>query len=238
MPYCRRRFKKRTFGKRIGRRYGKQQRNRKLVTGKDEYPIERYARYVGAVGNVARTVMGIAKMVNTELKYHDTNGSGTQTNTLGVNYLSNLGTGTSDQTRTGNSILGKDLQVNYTITMNASATNTFFRIMIIVDKQCDGADPTGGSILSDPTRVTSPLNKDFTNRFVNLRDTVLSLSTSGNTNVSGKIYIKVPWHIYYDGSSSTNSSFKENQLFLIMLSNETTNPPTVTWNGRFNFYDN
>jgi len=235
--YCRKPYRRFRGGRR-NYKNTKTNRNRKLVTGKDEHPIFKYARYAGAVGQIAKTVSDVYKLVNAEAKYVDATGSGTQSSTLGINYLTAIGAGTTDQTRNGNSILGKDLQIHYTISMNSSATNTFFRIMIICDKQQDGADPTAGSILADPTKINSLLNKDFTLRFVNMKDITIPLSTSGNSSASGKIYLKVPWHIYYDGTGSTVSQFKENQIFLVMLSNEATNTPTINWYSRFNFYDN
>lgn len=215
-------------------------RNRKLVTGQSEPLIDKIARYSGTVGRVARTVAGIAQLVNAEPKFVD---SLAQTlsivTTAGqLQLLTGIAQGSTDQTRNGNSVLGKDLTVNFSSFAHATPTDcTHIRLLIICDKQNDGADPTVSQIFAT-TGVNSPLNKDFSARFVILKSLYQSLSPSGNLGQSGKFFLRIPFHIRYDGALATVASCKENQLYFVVLSSQTTNGPTIQWSARFNFYDN
>lgn len=219
------------------RRYVRQSRTRQLINGRGTTSAERLATYGGAIGQLARTVYGITQLVNSEPKYVDVD-IGLSFSTAGqVVLLSGLAQGNSDITRNGNSVLGKDIQCKFVLTKNASASQTICRLIWICDKECDGANPTLANILVGTVPAVGMLNKDFTKRFVVLKDTMHCLDAN-NQIVEDKLYIKYPIHMYYDGSTAAVSDCKENQVFLLMVSNEATNTPTLTAHSRINFYDN
>ena len=140
----------------------------------------------------------------------------------------------------------KDININYfadTAILASTATNpatvvpSTVRVMLICDKECNQALPSVNQILA----TVSPhsfLNKDYSDRFTVIRDIRIGLSPYANANSVGKIYLKLPIHIYYDGSGTAITNAKENQLFLLTITDLSTPSPQFGFAARFNFYDN
>lgn len=215
-------------------------RNRRLVTGHGTTKIEKLARYAGSVGSIARTVAGMAKMINSEEKYHDNlvNLAVDSTGNLNV-HLTGIAAGDTDQTRNGNSLLGRYINIKGTIL--AGTISSVVRLMLICDKQADGVAPSISDVLdSTGLGVNAMLNKDYSGRFVLLKELRINVNINGANLVPYQMFVKTPWHLRYDGSTGNVADTKENQLYLLGISSAASGgtAPTVSFASRFNFYDN
>lgn len=211
----------------------------KRWAGEKPSVIEKIARYAGPIGTIAKTVGGIMHMVNCEAKYVDNASAVTTIPTTGtfVATYTTMPQGLGDQARNGNSIKGKGINAKMLLFKNSSVASSTVRLMWVLDKECDGALPSITNIL-DNVDVVSGLNKDFSKRFVVLKDKVITLSDGAGTNRYYKQYIPTDFHVHFDGASSAITDAKENQVYLIAIGDQLTALPNILHWGRFTYYDN
>lgn len=152
-----------------------------------------------------------------------------------VALISDIAQGDDVADRQGNSILMKYIEFKYTIQINASATATTVRLMLIVDKDNQGSSPSPTDILDFASEV-SPLNTDNASRFWVLADKMYALSINGDRVVTDHVFRRCNFHTKYSGANSTDT--KANNIYLLTVSNEATNEPTLQGYTRCAFYDN
>lgn len=240
---------KRYYGRRKKKFFkkGRAKRAKKLITGKGDSWIEKAARYTGTAGRIAANVAQIMNLVNSEAKFLDVNQVITPVTTAGNVYpISLVPIGNTDNSRIGNQFLLKDINVNFTIyspivtstaASPAPVASCVVRFMVICDKECDQSTP----VIADVLQTVSPqslINKDNSDRFTILRDVRVGLGAYDASTYVGKIYMKLPVHIYFDDSTSGIASARENNLFIIVLSDITAPQAQVTFYSRINYYDN
>lgn len=223
------------------RRGGKRRAQIKRWAGEKPSVVERIAkRYVGPMATIANTVGGIIRMINPEKKYID--------NTVSLTSVSNTGTlvanytmmpqGLGDQARNGNTIKGVDIHGKMYLQKNIGVQTTAMRLLWVLDKECDGAAPLLSQIL-DNVDIVSGINRDFSKRFVILKDKMLTLNDGGGQTKFQKYYFPTDFHVHYDGSTAAITDAKENQVFLFAISDQTSDyAPLITHFGRFNYFDN
>lgn len=203
-----------------------------------------YARRYSPEQLAAKAWQGVKylkTLVNVEFKKHDSQASNTPSTSGVVTTLAAIAQGDTDQTRSGNSILAKSLYLQYTMKQHASASETFVRMVIFRDlQQISDTAPSIGDILDSTFSSQywlAPLNNEFgVGRFQVLADRRFSFSGNGNECRIGKLYIPLKFHIRYNGS--TVSDIQKNGLYMIMVSSEATNTPTVEHVARLTFVDN
>lgn len=145
--------------------------------------------------------------------------------------------GLGDQARNGNSVKGKGIYSKIYLLKNSTVSTSVVRLMWVLDKECDGSLPTISNIL-DNVDVVSGINKDYSKRYAILKDKVVTLSDGFGPNRFMKVYFPTDFHVHYDGASAAITDAKENQVFLIAISDQPTAQPNIVHFGRFNFYDN
>lgn len=192
---------------------------------------------VRAIPYLIKTVRMMKGLINSELHYLDTTETDNVSSSGDISGLTLMATGDTDVTREGNKILAHDVYVRGYAQIHTSALQSIVRIILFVDKECDGVAPTVANVLQT-TSYLSPLNQNFSKRFVVLHDRSMALNDTGENSKPFKFYVKVPFHIHYDGTSANITDAKENQIFLLLISNESTNTPVVNWYARFKWYDN
>lgn len=227
-----RNFKKRT---------SKLQRTKKLVDGGNLFDkatalVRSGAPYIKSIGALASEVRLLKDMVNVEQKYIDTSGNGTISTTGVIGILSLCAQGNTDITRNGNQIKLKDIHIKIDINRNASAAVNRCLAMLICDKEYDGANPTIANILA-ASNVLSPLNKDFSKRFVVLKTKHFNIDAS-EASKSFTWYTKLPFHCFYDGATAAQGDCKENQILLLLLEDQAINVASYAYYARINFFDN
>lgn len=174
-----------------------------------------------------------------ELKYFDTTNSFAFDSTGEVpatGQLNIIPQGVNEQERIGRKIHVKSIHCHFQIapnvaTWNGSASGTFIRLMLVQDKQANGAAATysgvGGVLQSDT--VGSFRNLTNSNRFVVLKDWYFALNaTAGVTssfNSTSKVLefnSKCDIPIEYDNVATTGAltTIRSNNLFLLARSTE------------------
>lgn len=195
------------------------------------------------VASTAMTVGKLVSMVNAEKQYYDNNTALVTRNPTPagvIDIMSGIPQGDDNGQRTGNSIKLSSLYLTLQCGMSAAATQTFVRFILFEDKFNTGTTPTASNVLgltlATGWSVIAPLNSDFSTRYRILMDKRIALSQNGRQNYIMKKYIKQNRHIHYTGPGSADTY--NGNIYLLMVSNEGINTPTVFFNCRVGYYDN
>jgi len=208
----------------------KKDRVKKLVDGKPPGRLELIAKnYIGPIGTIARTVAGIASAINVEDKLINVTSTATVGSSGSIALLTGLAQGLGDNDRVGNKLLLQSIYFNLIASQNPIATTTFLRVILFVDKECDGAAPAVADVIGPTPSVVNPINEDLSKRFVILKNKVFNMNLNGTMTGKLKVFQKLPFHTFYDGATSGLSDLKENQLFLLLISDQATNSPSVSY---------
>lgn len=195
--------------------------------------------YGGMARKIWRDVRWLKSVVNAEFKYLDVNNSTTSSTTAAFVLLNGMQTGDTASTRDGQSIKMAKLFFQFTASINASATTTVGRVILLVDYQPNAAAPPIGGLLSSTTNVLSPLALGNAYRFRILRDVKYQLSANGTQIFRRKFYLTLNEHTKY---STTNvgdiSDILSNSLYLVHMSDQATNTPSISYYSRLRFVDN
>lgn len=194
----------------------------------------------------AKKALAIAKsvksMINVEYNIRDTVLTSLSSPVVGtIEQLTNMGQGDSNILRDGNQVKYTHIQLKYFFTINASATETCCRIILVHDKQTNGAIYLTSALLANVSafdNVNSPFNENFRRRFKILYDRVHDLSIDGNAIGRGQKFLKINLPVRYNGTGSTITALTESSLSLVHLSTEATNTPTFHAFVRLLFVDN
>lgn len=172
-----------------------------------------------------------------ELKIVDTANSATVSTAFVVIPLVEVQQGTALNERVGYSITPKDLDVRLKFDIGAAligSPNSIVRILVVKDnQQIDSTSPAGLDVLStaDPVSQRNYFNQY---RFSILKDTSFNMDQY-HPVLFKKMKLNIGTFIRYSGAGLTSVS--KNGIYLIMISNNTANPPTVSWWNRIRFTD-
>lgn len=237
MLMARKRFAKRRHRNVVPK---KTQRVRKLLGQEGQTTVEKIAGWTGQVSQVARSVSLLAGFINSETKYIDQALNATIANTgaSGNFAITQIAEGDDVSQRNGRWILAKSLQARFSFTQNASASNTLIGWAFVMDKKAAialSATPwTDVFSTADPNAL---INRNESERFVILRRGVEDLSINGQRSVHRKLYFPLKGiHLKYNGTAATNTD--QNMIYLVLISSEATNTPTIVGNIRFDYHDN
>lgn len=182
-------------------------------------------------------VKSIARLINVEEKLFDVSTGGSISNSGSIFNLSNIAEGSDYNNRDGLSILTQSLSFSSIFTINASAVNTFLRIIIFRDNLQRGADPAVTDVL-ETASVQSPVVHFTASRFNILMDRTVDLAPTEKTLGHHRENFNINKHIYYSSTSGADASNYQGALFLLAISNEATNTPTLSFYTRLAFTDN
>lgn len=209
---------------------------------------KRYPR-INNLADSAAKIFGLQKqvdlmkgLINVEKKFIDVENTATLPTSSGViEVLNDIPAGDDAEERNGNSILAKYITLNGRIVINPSATTTFVRILVVVDKHGQGTPPTLAQLLQDASinrNLTSRMNIDNVDRFYVLFNRLIPLNNNGNGTKVFKMYRKLNFHLKYDGTST--GSYDSNAIYCVMISDQLVTDPTpfINWHSRIAFYDN
>ncbi len=99
---------------------------------------KRYKRtnYLGTASKALSVALAVKKLVNVEFKHHNVQTVNTAITDAGtITNLSLFSLGDTSTTRDGGSVKFTSFRLSYALRINASATVTNMRVMIIHDKQ-------------------------------------------------------------------------------------------------------
>lgn len=236
--------------RRTYRKNTRTRRNKQLVDKTDGQPrflkmINSGLPYVAAIPSIAKTLGGVIAAINTEHKFHDADTTDSFYNADPVfMQLNGIAQGDDYTNRIGRSIRAINLTLRWTTTMNASTVDESYRMLIVCDKMLDPDDGETPSqivtkLLQDTTNpVLSPINREYSDRFVILKEKMYSLSDGQGTRAFNKVFLRLGFHIKFDGTTQTLQS--ANSLYFILLSDNanSTNPSSCEVYSRLNYTDN
>nr|UOF81906.1 capsid protein [Cressdnaviricota sp.]UOF82584.1 capsid protein [Cressdnaviricota sp.] len=175
-------------------------------------------------------------LVNSEMYKYDKTSNILPDSTGATIALSDIAQGDGDNQRTGLSIFSNSLYFRLKGTIHVSATATQIRILLVRDNQQIGDTSPSISDVLEGIGMETPLNNTTVGRFTILRDWVINLNSQGTQNFFRQAYIPCYKHIRYNGTASTD--VQKNGLYLLHMSNEVTNTPSLYYYSRLNYRDN
>jgi len=186
-----------------------------------------------------------------ELKFHDLVESNLTIPTTGARLGTNLciipqGTGASD--RIGRKIWIKKIQMNISMHYipTTAAEPAFYRMLLVMDKQANGANATWANVMESTVSTDSFRNLENSQRFKILKDwrgVINQVGREFSTNyldVARKFSYYADCNIPIEYSSTTGviAEQRSNTLFVIAcMSNAPTESIEVSWYIRLRFTD-
>lgn len=175
-----------------------------------------------------------------EKKLIDNDGSPASSNTVTITPISLIAQGDTANDREGSKVVLTSLQMKYSWKQNTNAVASRCRVMLVLDKQVNGATFSAGDLLQSTalgTGIVSPLNLDGAFRFKILYNKVHTLSSEGSVVQYGEMFRKINIPARYTGVPGNIANVLSSGLFLVHLSDETTQTPTISFFTRIRFID-
>lgn len=164
------------------------------------------------------------------------------TDTGVISQCTNIPQGDTVQSRDGNQLKITQMIFNYMITSNVSSVSSAVRVMIVHDKQTNGAIWTPADLFADASVFdvqVSPLNIDNNHRFRILYNKLHVIPFgSARSAVNRRFIKKMALKLRFKSSTPSIADLTQDSLSVFMVSNEATNTPTVTFNMRLRYVDN
>jgi len=181
-------------------------------------------------------VQQIRKLINVETHRSDVSFASAINNTGSLQILNGVAIGDTSATRTGSSILSKEVCLRFATIKHASGTATVMRIVLFIDKrQIADTAPAVTDVLASAD-VMSHLQADNYTRYKVLKDWTVTLDTDDVIRCFMHKASLTDLHCGYNGTAA--SDINANGIYLLMLSNESTNTPSISGISRYEFYDN
>jgi hypothetical protein len=211
--------------------------NRKRVPKSRRIPYGKIANQVMNDGAMALKL--VSKFLNTEIHYNDVAATAAaSSSTASFVLLNGISQGDTTVLRTGSSIKADGIDLAYGVYIGTVALATQQRIMVVLDKQTNGAIFTIASLLS-ATTVYAPAVPEGQKRFAILHDESIMLSSAGPNNIINKVRIPLNNHIEYNlGNAGTVADINTGSIYLIFFSNQAVNTAAFDYYSRFWFIDN
>lgn len=167
-----------------------------------------------------------------------------------LNSLCLVPQGTTDQTRVGNKITLKNINLRGFASNDDAAAGTLqpgiLRVILFVDKQANGATATVTDILQSAS-ISSFRNMDQVDRFVILKDqfykTVVTVTNSTGTphsdqgNTLWKMSVKCNIDVHFSSTTGAITELKSNNVGLLYVTDQTTCNAATLGTARVKFID-
>ncbi|HAG6118910.1 TPA: hypothetical protein HFC92_005492 [Escherichia coli] len=174
-------------------------------------------------------------IINSEKKTHEVGAALGVSTTGNIIHLTGISIGDSANEREGNSIFMRSISARFNTTCNSSATSSFIRMILIEDlQQVADTGPTMASVLQSD--VMSSLNSTTIGRYKVLYNKLYTVNNTDKKSIVWTKYWDIKHHVRYNGSGVAD--IQKGGLYLLLLSSEATNTPTITYNIRLGYYDN
>jgi len=181
-------------------------------------------------------------LVNSEMLKFDTNEAGSTVTSAGtyVSHLTAIAIGDTDNTRTGNSIYVRAVNLHGRVVYNATAgvTPTFLRLMIVIDSQQVGDTlPSIGHVIDTTVGgYQAHMLSTTVGRFKVLYSRIITNDSVQNTVKPFEINLPMRHHVRYNGSAGTD--IQRGGIYVLAISSEAVNGPKLIWNARVSYHDN
>ncbi len=184
-----------------------------------------------------RAVRRLARFVDTELNQAIFIGQGIDVQFTGSFLdLVQISQGDDDNNRHGLQVTMRSIAMRFHVAIGNQ--DSCLRVILLVDKQSNGAVPTVADVLQITTGgtdvVTTPTNNDNKKRFTILSDRVRILINGHSDLLCFPLRKKLTHKIRFDGVGQAIDDVVSGAVFLLLLSDQTTvaNAPTVAVTSR------
>jgi hypothetical protein len=164
-------------------------------------------------------------------------------NTTGaVTLLNGIAPGTSMAQRVGHVIHMSYLDMRcYTTVTAGTGVDQTHRVLLVLDKQCNGAAPAVTDVLTYASTM-SPYNLYNRKRFLILMDRTFNLNAvaQGGSHKSWNVHKSIPYEVTYNaGTAGTVADIITNSLYLVIVGSEAAGVTAGTSNvySRLRFSD-
>ncbi len=187
--------------------------------------------------SLTKKVARIRKLVVSEIMIFDTNALSNPTSTGQVENVCLIGEGNAVNQRHGLQIRATKIKFRCRMNIHATPVDSSIRFILLCDKeQVSATNPTVLQVLNENT-IDSMYERTLLKRFRILYDRVVTLSKDGGYSAAfisktKKVSIPLRW------SASTTTSIVKNGIYLLLISNEAANTPTLDWSFRLFYRDN
>lgn len=199
-----------------------------------------YRNFTSAMG-VAQQALAIANgvrgILNVEEKTYDTNQLNLSVSTTPhVALINDIDQGDGDNDRNGNQIKARQVYIKSELKRNTSASHNNVRVILLKDTEPTSTLPSATDLFDGATTYHVIAKKRYDNRkrFQFLHDRVYELGEK-NTQVF-EIFERMGLELNYSDGTGTNVT--NCALYLVIISNDATNPPTVSYTCRLTYVDN
>lgn len=205
---------------------------------------KRYRKSVSSVSARATKALtlarSVASKVNVEYKTNDSASNVGVSTTAQTIHLTGLTKGDDYNNRDGRSVCYKSIEMDLYTIQHASATATVVRYVLVLCKNGLSA-PTFAGIFDTSSAQAVIAHRNLTNRknYVILWDKLEFMDSASHKQCIDSKFKKLNMHtIFNSGNAGDITDIENNALYLVMVSNEATNTPTVYYNVRLRFVDN
>lgn len=220
------------------------QNYRKKFSRKTKYPRRKYSRF-GKYINYGKKALALAMrlkgLINVEYKYHDVVATGSASVTPDINVLNAIPQGDTSQSRDGDSVKMKFLNIKGTVTMNSAATTpTYVRVTLVQVLQNNGASLPATNIWAASTGELFEKKRElkFVDTIKILKNYNIVLAPGAKQSQIINLIWKFNDHVKFKGTANTYADIMTNALFLVTSSASDTNKATISWSSRLRFIDN
>lgn len=199
-----------------------------------------FQKYANMAYKGFRIATRVAGLVNVEYKVKDLVATATPSTSGSLSLLNGLTKGDDYNNRDGRQVRWKSIQMYLRSTLHASATNTSIRVIIFIDKQASETAPTAAALLDLTTASAVDAFRNLSNRkrFVIIADKRVVINTNYPEKTT-RLYKRLDMkQIFDDSDAGTVSDITTNSLYVLFLSDEATNVPSIVHNFRLRFIDN
>ena len=119
---------------------------------------------------------------------------------------------------------------------NTSATVSTIRVILFQDKQQVADTSPGVSTVLNSVDPLSALSLSVEGRFKIIKDYTIALDNINKKSIVVKKFINQYSHVRFNGA--TGADVQKNGYYLLFLSDEATNTPTISYNVKLSYHDN
>lgn len=187
------------------------------------------------------TAKYLTGLVNSEVHKFDGSNTVTPTYSGGLDNLCGIAQDDTDAGRTGNSIFVRKLGIRGIVNWNSAVAGSsqLVRLMVIIDKQQISDTAPGAADVLESTgssqAINSFLNSATVGRFTVLKSIVLRVDAD-DPQRTFQMNIPLKHHIRYNGGGSGDG--QKGLIYLLYVSDASTNNPSVVYSHRLSFHDN
>ncbi len=201
---------------------------------------KRFKEYQGDAQKALMIAQGVRRLINVEYFNISTDFTSDPSTSGAVVNLTAIAQGDTDASRQGSKIRAKHIECSGVVTLNASATNSRVRMVIVRDNNGSTTIPAITDLYSTVLRFVDGRPKLGTaqsnSRFSILNDRMIIVDAGHGLTQKFFWSSSLDHHIYFSGTGATDEG--KGHVYLFIASNEATNDPVVAANANLKFIDN